>query len=229
MPIAIVNPLANFFGIFESSDIDQRAILEELDGNQVVNYINEIPLDVLEDFSFNSEFEITERPVESGFPVTDSRRRLPDRISLVGVQVTGQEPDDTIDLEGTPITDGKSWKDKYDELMELKNKQELVTLTTSLDVYDNMLISNVSVTRASGERSDGLFYTVDLVESTFSESQVAQIDPNMVPKAKRDKKSKKNEDGDDQGSDKNNKGNRDGEDNRTFAKQILEGIAGGLV
>lgn len=226
MPFAPVNPLANFLGLFTGADVDQRAILEELSPVIVVNYINDLALDVLEEFSFTSEFDITDRPVESGFPVTDSRRRLPDVISLVAVQVTGQNPEeDTVDLEGTPLTDGKSWKDKYDELVELKNKQELVTLTTGLDTYDNLLIRTVNITRAAGDRSDALFFTIDLKESTFAESQVAQIDPNMIPQKKRKKKTDKNKKGDDQGSGNKDKGNRDSGKDKTLLKSMLTGLA----
>lgn len=231
MPFAPVNPLANFLGLFESSDIDTRAILEELDAEVVTNWINDIPLDVIEDFSLNSEFEITDRPVETGFPVTDSRRPLPNRISIVGVQVTGQEVGSPVAPEGTPITDGKSWKDKYSELVELKNKQELVTLTTALDVFENMLIQSVNIVRAGGDRSDGLFFTIELKESTFAESEISRIDPNMIPRAKRAMKTAKNTEGDDQGAKRSDRGNADSEepDNRTLAKKLLEGMAGGLI
>jgi len=232
MPIAVVNPLVNFLGLFEGADLSTRDILEEIDAEVVTNWINDIPLDVIEDFSFTSEFEITDRPVEKGFPVTDSRRRLPNSISIVGVQVTGQEAGQIARSEGSPLGEtGKSWKDKYSELMELKNKQELVTLTTSLDVYENLLIRSVNVARSSGERSDGLFFTIELKESTFAEAEISAIDPKMVPRAKRKKKTAKNEEGDDQGAGRDDQGNADAEvpDNRTFAKQILKSLAGGLI
>ena len=228
MVIEIVNPVANFMGLFESDDIDQRGILEQVGELVQTNYLNDIAIDVLEEFTYVSEYEITERPVQTGFPVTDSRRRLPDRITLIGVQATGQEPGKPVALEGTPLTDGKSWKDKHDEVMELKDRQELVTLTTSHRVYEGYFIQNVQMVRAAGDRSDAFFFTIELKESTFSEAQIEQVDPSMIPRAKRKKKTQNNNDGDKQGRDKSNRGNRDSEpDNRTFAKKLLQQLAGG--
>jgi len=232
MALEVVNPIANFLGLFEDEEVDQRAILESLDARTNTNFLNDIPLDVLEEFSYNSEFEITDRPVETGFPVTDSRRRLPTVLNLIGVQVTGQSPGDIKPgTDRTPLEEGKSWKDKYDELIELKDKQVLITYVCSIDTYEGYLISSLSITRAKGERSDALFFVIGLKESTFVESQVVDIDPNMIPRKKRNKKTDKNTDGDDQGAKKNDKGNKDSvePDNRTMAKQLLEGLAGAVI
>lgn len=230
MAIEVVNPFDSFAGNFETSDIDSRAILDSLDKPKVVNYINDIPLDVLEEFTYDSKFEVSQRPVESGFTTTYSRRKLPPTIVISGIQVTGQDPDTPIETEGTSALEGKSWKDKYSDLMELKDRNEIVTLTTSLDTFPELLIDAVRFVRIAVNKADALFFTISFRKSTFSESQIAEVDPSMLPKERRAKKKPVHTEGDDQKSSRRDRGNLDPEkDNSTLLRSGLQWLAKGVV
>lgn len=219
------NPLDSFFGLFDNNDVDSRALLDKLVPQTQINYLGDIPIDVLEEFSYNEDFEISDRPVQSGYPVTQSRRGLPPIISIIGVQVTGQNQEDVQEnIEGISILEGPSWKDKLDEIEELVSRQELITLTTSHKVYSDYLIQNFNFRRVAGEQGDALFFGITLKLSTFTQAQVSQVSPEMIPQKIRKKKNDRHKKGDDQNSDKKDKGNRTPEDNRTLAKQIYDGF-----
>ena len=224
LPIPIVNPFSNTLGVFSVADqLKERKILESLQVQTYKTFIDDIPIDVLEEDVMNYGFEITDRPLEDGSLVTDARRKLPDRLSWTCIQTDDQEPPRS--ASGTSLLDGAlSFKDKYDEFMELKDRQDIITATTSLDSWDNMLIENLSVMR-NVEKTGAMYFTIELKESNFVSTDIADIDPRLIPRKKKARIKPKNEGGNDQGAKLADQGSKTAP---TVGPSIAKNLATGL-
>lgn len=225
LPIPIVNPFANLLVDWSPQNmIKERKILESLQKQTIRTFIDDIPIDILEEDNATYDFEITDRPLEDGSLVTDARRKLPVFLSWTCIQCDDQEPPRS--PSGTTLLDGaSSFKDKYDWFMELKDRQEVVTATTSLDSWDNMLIKSLSVMR-NVEKTGAFYFTIELKEANFVSTNIANIDPRLIPRKKKAKIKPKNEGGNDQGANLADQGSKTAPAvGPSIGKNILTGLA----
>jgi hypothetical protein len=103
----------------------------------------------------NSSADVTEDAVEVGAPVSDHVRQKPEELTLDIVisnspieqpvdQLTGQKQQATVlTFSGNFDRVGVV----HDELIRLKNEGVLLTITTSLRTYDNMVLRSINANR----------------------------------------------------------------------------------
>ena len=140
--------------------------------------------------------DVTEFPVEDGFDITDHARPRAETVSLEAfvsntpIPFNSEQAD--VSLAQYPYSRGVvAWNSKsqllmeqagevdpatraYNEVLRIKNAGELVTLTTSLRTYEDMLITNVSVPRSAAV-GNGLQFTVSLKELRVVNAQVERF------------------------------------------------------
>lgn len=117
-------------------------------GLQVVQ-IDGYPIDATlsEDHTFSAE--VTEYPVEKGADLTDHVRSKPLKITLDCV--VSDSPIGVVATHATRKDGSVPSSAIYERLLDLRSKGEPITIITSLNVYKNMVLSDLSVPRASGE------------------------------------------------------------------------------
>jgi hypothetical protein len=114
-----------------------------------------------------SEAEITDHPVEVGADISDHKRVKPARVRLTGV------------ISNTPLFfDAASGaRDRavnaWQELKRLQASQELLTVATALEQYDDMAIESLSTTR-DAPTGNALHFTMALRQIITAESQTVE-------------------------------------------------------
>lgn len=107
-----------------------------------------------------SKSVITDFPVESGPNVSDNSRPMPETLTLQIAQTS--LPLSTSVLPGLPPAPeafGTRWQSAYNQLIVLKDEATLLEVTTTLRIYEDLLIESVEVPR-DAKTADGIFATV---------------------------------------------------------------------
>lgn len=100
-----------------------------------------VELDASIEEQHSSENEITQYPVEQGVDISDHVKRLPDRLTLRGM-VT----DTPIKLGATNIGANRSIE-TYQDVIQILDDAETITIVTTLKQYENMMLKSVDVPR----------------------------------------------------------------------------------
>lgn len=140
--------------------------------------------------------DVTEFPVEDGFDIADHARPRAETVTMEAfvsntpIPFDAEQADQS--LASYPYSRGVvEWNSKsqllmeqvgevdpatraYNEISRIKNAGELVTLTTSLRTYEDMLITSVSVPRSAAV-GNGLQFTVSLKELRIVNAQVERF------------------------------------------------------
>ncbi len=103
--------------------------------------------------------EVTSHPIEDGADITDHVRLAPISVTLEGI--VSDTPIGT--LATTRAPDGKPSDDAYAFLKLVRSRREPVTIETSLETFDNMVLQHLSVPRAANN-GDALRFRVTFVQ-----------------------------------------------------------------
>lgn len=158
--------------------------------------LGSIELDCTISETHEGAVDVTEFPVEDGFDIADHARPKAETVSLEAFVSNTPIPFDAeqadASLASYPYSRGVvEWSSKsqllmeqagavdpatraYNEILRIKNAGELITLTTSLRTYEDMLITSVSVPR-SAQVGNGLQFTVSLKELRIVNAQVERF------------------------------------------------------
>jgi len=117
--------------------------------------------------------EVTEHPVEKDSPIADHVRALPQEIEIEGI------------VTDYPINQPESHSSKrttgvFEALVEIVNKSKLVKLVTGLQMYDNIVLTNLSFHRSPETGPAAYKFTCTAHRIRFVESK-----SEPVPKEKR--------------------------------------------
>ena len=142
--------------------------LRELFGPEL-NAIDTLPVDVTvrETHTFNTS--VTTKPVEDGTVVATNQILQPVEVSISGI----------LNDDRTGAT---SWEDKFAVLTEIRRKREPFTLVTSLAVYEDMAITNLTVNRDL-TTAGALFFDASLIKINIISSRTTQIPQTAVTDA----------------------------------------------
>lgn len=117
--------------------------------------IGSITLDACTAEEHSSEVELTDHPVEKGADISDHRRPKPKTLKLTGI------------VSNTPLEylslNNKRAENAWDALNELQAGEELITVVTTLQNYDDMVITRISVPRDAA-RGNVIEVTIELRE-----------------------------------------------------------------
>lgn len=131
-------------------NIIPRRLLKKIGGIKVDAFISE---------SHERRTSSTDYPIENGATISDHIRVEPDEIIIEGLMC----PKGTSSVEYV-----------YDQLSNLVEKKELVSVVTGLKVYINMQIQSLSVNREAGS-GGSLPFSMSLKELKIVKSQTAAI------------------------------------------------------
>lgn len=121
-----------------------------------------------------SDVQITDHPVEKGVDITDHFQPRPRGLKLDCVLT------DTPLEVGQPAAPGRS-KDAYAAIERLQAEGKLITVTTSLRQYENLLVEHLSAP-VDASTGDGLKFSITLREIRTVESKTVPVRVS-VPRA----------------------------------------------
>lgn len=140
-------------------------------GGPGTTQIQSIVVDVVPQETHTMESDVTHSPVETGVDVTDHIRPKPRTYAIANGLVSEcpltSSPGETPD----PSAPGQA----YQALVEIWESQALLTITTAIERYDNMVMVSCPVTRTVKD-GDSLRFS-----ATFEEIQIVQSQTVSVP------------------------------------------------
>lgn len=130
-----------------------------------------------EDHSYSND--ITSHPVEAGSDISDNVRQEPITISVDAIYVP--EPEalvagelTVIVLEEDRLAKEAKIQDIFNKLIEYRKTSELLTITTSLRFYENMVIENLTVPRDS-TTGHSLLFSILFKQIRFVDSRLLEV------------------------------------------------------
>ena len=134
--------------------------------------IDDYPIDCLVSDTHDFESDVTEFPTESGSDIADNIRNKPLRVTMECL--VSNTPIGTLDSQTSNSVIARSSgvfpaDDAYKRMVVIRDAKALVTISTSLDVYENMAMESLSIPRTAGG-GDYLHFTIKWVQVTTVEN-----------------------------------------------------------
>lgn len=148
----------------------------------------EILLDASLSESHNYNSNITNFPVENGANISDHVSDDPIKLSLRGfitntpIRIFGGDPGANID----DVTGGDRIKTTFLALLDIRKSRTPFTLVTGLQVYENMLFSNITFPRTPRSGLHSLEFTAELQQIQTVESRTVAIPEDQVKEGSKD-------------------------------------------
>lgn len=147
--------------------------------------LGDIVVDVLVSETPVYEYEVTEHPVEAGLDVTDNRVKRPTGLILECIltdipldpRAIAAATQAAIQLQSFPLL---TWQDKYNALLGLAEKNDIITVYTPLNAYFNMMVTTVRMTQ-NKDTANAAFVTVEMREIRTVASEINIIDSSQLP------------------------------------------------
>jgi hypothetical protein len=157
--------------------------------------IADIVLDASVNETHQGDVDVTDHPVEEGADISDHARVKPETVSIEAVisntplnsaqqkRVQSAQGDVTAETVGVDSPAGAVGFAEvgYVRLKQLKDARQLVKVITGLRVYDNMMLTSLSIPRNAGV-GDALRFTAQ-----FKQVRLAQVRVKIVKVAKEPK------------------------------------------
>lgn len=126
----------------------------------------------------NLELEVTDYPVETGVSLTDHSYMKPNKVTMtVGVTNHQLVPYD----DGFGLYDGRI-NNAYRRLQLLMRSREPFDVQTGLQLYNNMICTNLSVTQNAGS-ANAVMFKAELREIVIVNTEVVTYPPRKKGKA----------------------------------------------
>lgn len=129
--------------------------------------LSELPFDLLVEESHRLEFDISDHAVENGTTVSDHVQERLRSVEVTGLftnhPIGGRSPSyvtdggeileeaDEVKLEGLSAVTNAARDDKLERLKAIARKREPVRLVTALEIYDEMIIEELSFDRGPSD------------------------------------------------------------------------------
>lgn len=191
--------------------------------------IGDLEVDVLLLEVKELSWEITDRKVEAGFDMSTARIKRP-----VSLRMEGTLTDTPLDplAIGTSLLSGAGFSfvtadDKKEQFELIADSNELLVITTRLDVYIDMSITNLRVEQTK-DNSGAYPFVLETRNFKIFSSSVTDIDPSQIPKNLREKEEEKHKKGSGKKKPTDNQGQKVAEDATKKDEDPLRTLARGL-
>jgi hypothetical protein len=171
------------------------------------NLIGDLPVDVIRRENNVNDFNITEHPTEDGASMTDARIKNAEIVRLE-CTITDDFSDVSIGSIVSAVKGGtQTWREKLVTLEEIRDSNELITVTTPFQTYENRTIKSIIIEQTP-DTSQALVFTLELKELRIVTAQLEQVSEASIPKRKKAKKTEANKEIEDFRSKGQNKGKK---------------------
>lgn len=136
---------------------------------------------------------VTEHPVEKGIDITDNYRVLPRDLEIEGVisntPIQSNYPGEALinSVVGLVNGDTDPASNAWQEFQRFFDEAVVVTIVTSLKVYTNMVLTDLTVTRTAAQ-GQAIFFTATAREIRFVDTEYG--DAIAIPKSPLGQKTK---------------------------------------
>ena len=150
--------------------------------------IGGIELDAVLSETHNNQVRLTKNPVELGADITDHAVIEPKKINIqaqvsdtpLGTAAFGQIVDLVTGLFGTSTAQNITRSNTaYNAMVQLMEEREPIEVQTKLKLYQDMVITSLSVTQDKNT-SRIVLMNISLEEILITESQIVKLDPEQL-------------------------------------------------
>ncbi len=138
--------------------------------------IGDLTLSALMGLEGSDPLDVTRKPVDQGFVMTDAAVALPiDRTLEICLADPDLSPEALVSaaLSGDAASLTQTWREKKDLLYKMKDDRELVTVQTHEEVLESMLIQDIIPHYDINDNWDGFFATVFVMKILVVEGGAA--------------------------------------------------------
>jgi len=138
--------------------------------------IGDLTLSALMGLEGSDPLDVTQKPVDAGFVMTDAAVALPTQRTM---EICLADPELSIEalaqaaLTGDTAALTQTWREKKDLLYKMKDDRELVTIQTHEEVLESMLIQDIIPHYDVNENLDAFFATVFVMKIRVVEAGAA--------------------------------------------------------
>lgn len=149
-------------------------------GRKTIGSIGELILDARISEDHQRSNDVTQYPVEFGSPVTDHVRNRPLVLTMTGMvsdaPIEYLEFSEDLNREESGETRSRG---AYDQLISIYESKDVVDVQTTLDLYTNMVIQDLTIPRNSGVGAE-LRFTATLIQISKARTEFAEINIENV-------------------------------------------------
>jgi hypothetical protein len=173
---------------------DPGSVSDLLFGTPVL--IGELQVDVLRLETATYDYDITERPVETGLDITDARIAKPVTLVMEGILADTDFSISSVAANVAGAIQGggfnlDTWQDKKDALLTLAESNEVIDITTPLNIYFNFMILSVRIDQDK-DTSQACFFRAEFKEVRQVSLLSTFVDESQIPKKLQKKKTATN-------------------------------------
>jgi hypothetical protein len=140
--------------------------------------VSSLTLDATTSLNHSGDVDVTEHPVEDGGNISDGARPKQAVLSVEGIF-----SDNPLSLPpGAPGTGAGRAKEAYANLKRVKDAGGVVSITTGLEAYANMIIKKLSTPETS-KMGRSVKFSMELTQVRLVRSQTVAIRKVKTPKA----------------------------------------------
>ena len=185
------------------------SVLRSLFG-ETFNSISTLQVNVTINETHSLSSNVTEKPVEDGSNINDNVILGNAKLSIGGILT-----DDKL---------GTSQAQKWAALKEIRRSREPFTVTTSLEVYENMIFTDISVSR-DVSNTGAVFFNAELTQVRIIASETAQVPLSAIKEERKPKQAAQQDKGKQQATNQTEGGaaSETQRTRRSLAKQIFGG------
>lgn len=166
--VSIPNNIADTAAAIKNGDIGLIPVVK----------IGDITVTALTGLSAPHSVEITRKPVQAGYDITDAAIKQPNELTL---NIVLANPEFSVSagidaaLTGNFSGFTETWRDKRDRLKQLLDIHELVTVQTHEDTYNNMLVRMIDPIFDVDNNADAYVATVYCTEIQFGDEETGGV------------------------------------------------------
>ena len=194
------------------SDVESILESEDLENKPSQSFIGGVLIDTLVEEKYRVSFEASTHPIQSGASITDFITDSVESITLTCIQGSDE--------------DGKTWLEKYDEIIRLCKEKEIIDIITSKHILPFFAIVDYSDLK-NRKQNNALFFTVEARKINIVSSSTQKIKPELIPKEQKVKNKKLKPNPDDETSTKDKLGKVDPKPLESDLSALIFKLAGG--
>jgi hypothetical protein len=209
---------------------DPPSVTSFLFGTPVL--IGELEVDVLRLETATYDYDVTSRPVELGLDITDARIAKPINLVLEGILADTDFSLTSLASNVAGLISGggfslDTWQDKKDALLTLAGSNEILDITTRLNIYPNMMLMSLRIDQDK-DTANACFFRAEFKEIRQVSLLTTFVDDSQIPKKLQRKETSQNKQAKAKAKPKTQQGKKPTTETPEKRRSILKGLAGGL-
>ena len=151
-------------------------------GKDNINTVGLTGVDLWLSEQHKTKIKVSSNPIEDGSSITDNSYREPAKLTLTGYisNIELLTPEIPFLFGSVGYKSSQKVKSTWQRLKVLSENKNLLTVVTTVNTYDNMIISEIDSNDIDKNSGTALTFKLQLTEINIANTQEAQLPPKKV-------------------------------------------------